>query len=169
MAHRATFFLLAGIILSAGLAGLFSPGAVRAGAPILPRPITAKEAAQLMKHPPAGFEVVDIRPAAEYADYALPGSLNLDAATVLGDETLLAGQAPLLLVDKDGATAFAVAGQLAPKTSRPVMALTGGMIAWWKATEPDRAANPAASANASDAPPAAPAPDNQAPGKGGNS
>jgi len=130
----------------------------------------AQEAAQLVKHPPTGFEVVDIRPAAEYADYALPGSLNLDAATVLNDETLLTGTSPLLIVDKDGATAFAVAGQLAPKTSRPVMALTGGMNAWWKTQELDRTANPVPATAAPDATqPAAPAPDSHAPNKGGDS
>ena len=139
MARRATLFLLTGLVLWAGLTGLFSPGAARAGTPVLPRPVSAQETARLLAHPPSGLEVVDIRPSDEYADYALPGSLNLDPAAVLADETLLAGSGPLLFVDKDGTLAFAVAGRIAAKTSRPVMALEGGLAAWWKSQEMDRA------------------------------
>ena len=129
----------AGLLL---LAGLVSPTIVWANTPSLVQAVSPEQAAQLMAQQPAGLEIVDIRPSNEYADYALPGSLNLDPATVLADETLLTGQAPLLIVDKDGTSAFAVAGQIAPRTSRKVMALTGGLVAWWRAKELDRATSP---------------------------
>jgi len=107
----------------------------QAKGPDLPGAAQPEEAARLLAAPPAGLDVVDIRPPAEFADYALPGAMNLDPATVLADETLLAGSGPLLLVDKDGTAAFVVAGALARKASRPVLALKGGMQAWWAARE----------------------------------
>lgn len=97
----------------------------------LPKAAAPAEVAELMARPQAGLEIVDIRPAAEYADYALPGSLNLDPAAVMADETALNGAGPLLIVDKDGTAAFAVAGVLARKAQRQVWALSGGLAAWW--------------------------------------
>ena len=119
----AAALLLAALGLMAGLA--------LAGGPALPKAVSAEELAALMAKPPAGLEIVDIRPAAQFADYSLPGSLNLEAAVVLADESLLGGSGPLVLVDKDGSQAFAVAGVLAQKATRPVMALSGGALAWW--------------------------------------
>lgn len=112
-----------------------APAQSQARTPALPRSASPAEVAQLMAKPPAGLEIVDIRPQAEFADYALPASLNLDAAAVLADDSFATGSGPLLLVDKNGTQAFAVAGVLAQKTSRPVLVLTGGLAAWWAAQE----------------------------------
>lgn len=112
-----------------------APAQSQARTPALPRSASPAEVAQLMAKPPAGLEIVDIRPQAEFADYALPASLNLDAAAVLADDSFATGSGPLLLVDKNGTQAFAVAGVLAQKTSRPVLVLTGGLSAWWAAQE----------------------------------
>ena len=112
-----------------------APAQSQARTPALPRSASPAEVAQLMAKPPAGLEIVDIRPQAEFADYALPASLNLDAAAVLADDSFASGSGPLLLVDKNGTQAFAVAGVLAQKTSRPVLVLTGGLAAWWAAQE----------------------------------
>lgn len=114
---------------------LASQAQSQARTPSLPRSASPAEVAQLMAKPPAGLEIVDIRPQAEFADYALPASLNLDAAAVLADDSFATGSGPLLLVDKNGTQAFAVAGVLAQKTSRPVLVLTGGLAAWWAAQE----------------------------------
>lgn len=123
---KRTARILALAALSAALA--LPPAFAGSG---LPKAVSPAEASELMARPQAGLEIVDIRPNAEYADYALPGSINLDPAAVMADESLLSGQGPLLIVDKDGTGAFAVAGVLARKASRPVMALTGGLAAWW--------------------------------------
>lgn len=112
-----------------------APAQSQARTPSLPRSASPAEVAQLMAKPPAGLEIVDLRPQAEFADYALPASLNLDAAAVLADDSFASGNGPLLLVDKNGTQAFAVAGVLAQKTSRPVLVLTGGLAAWWATQE----------------------------------
>ena len=106
-------------------------GAVLAKGSSLPKPASPDEAAQLLAKPPTGFEIVDIRPQSEFSDYALPGSLNMAPEAVLADESLFTGEGPILLVDKDGTRAFAVAGVLSQKSSRPVLVLKGGLSAWW--------------------------------------
>lgn len=121
-------------LILAALAATLPVSQALAG-PDLPRAAKPAEVAELLAKAPAGLEIVDLRPQAEFADYALPGSLNLDPGTALSDETLLSGQGPLLIVDKDGTTAFAVAGVLARKAKRPVIALSGGLAAWWAERE----------------------------------
>ncbi|WP_272881652.1 rhodanese-like domain-containing protein [Fundidesulfovibrio soli] len=101
----------------------------------LPRAAAPDEVAAMLAKPPAGLEIVDIRPQGEFSDYALPGSMNIEASAVLGDESFLSAPGPLLLVDKDGTTAMAVAGALAQKTARPVLVLRGGLAGWWEARE----------------------------------
>lgn len=124
------------LFLAALVPGLLATQArSQARTPALPKPASPGEVAQLMAKPPAGFEIVDLRPQAEFADYALPASLNLEPAAVLADESFASGTGPLVLVDKNGTQAFAVAGVLAQKTSRPVLVLTGGLAAWWAAQE----------------------------------
>jgi rhodanese-related sulfurtransferase len=116
------------------LAGLAPAKAVAAQAD-LPAAVSPEELAKLAAKPPAGLEIVDIRPASEFAGYALPGSLNIDAAAVLADESFAAGQGPLVLVDKDGTRAFVLAGALSRKSSRQVLVLRGGLEGWWAAME----------------------------------
>jgi len=141
-----------------------APAQSQARTPALPRSVSPAEVAQLMAKPPAGLEIIDIRPQAEFADYALPGSLNLESAAVLADDSFASGSGPLLLVDRNGTQAFAVAGVLAQKTSRPVLVLTGGLAAWWAAQEKGMAVKevpladqPAPSPASTPAGPAAPA------------
>jgi len=151
------------LIVLAALACLVC--AVPARAQQLPGAATPAQAAAYLAAPPAGLEIVDIRPAAEYADYSLPGSINLDPAAVLADETLLTGSGPLLIVDKDGTGAFAVAGMLAAKAKRPVLAVSGGMKALWAERELGMAVKevPLAPASPASAPGSAPAVSPQSP------
>jgi hydroxyacylglutathione hydrolase len=132
MTQTPRLFAIAGFIVLA-LAALSGEPLARSVA--LPKPASPDEAAQLLAKPQAGFEIVDIRPQGEFVDYALPGSLNLEAEAVLADEYLQSGDGPILLVDKDGTKAFVVAGLLSQKSSRPVLVLKGGITAWWASRE----------------------------------
>jgi hydroxyacylglutathione hydrolase len=80
---------------------------------------------------PGSIQVVDVRPAAHFADYNLPGSLNANMADVLANPAYLEGNAPLVIVDRDGSLAMMVAGILSQKTQRRVIALHGGLQAYW--------------------------------------
>lgn len=123
-----------GLVLPPILAGL-APAKALAAQADLPAAVSPEELARLAAKPPAGLEIVDIRPAAEFAGYALPGSLNLDAAAVLADESFASGQGPLVIVDKDGTRAFALAGALTRKSSRQILVLKGGLESWWTVME----------------------------------
>ncbi len=80
---------------------------------------------------PGSVQVIDVRPAAHFADYHLPGSQNADLADVMGNPAYLTGDIPLVIVDRDGSIAMMVAGVLAQKTGRRVIALHGGLQAYW--------------------------------------
>lgn len=102
----------------------------------LPDQMGVAELKRLLMDLPGTFDLVDIRPAEQFADYHVPGARNVPAAAALGDPALLAGPAPLILVDRDGTLAMAVAGALCQKTSRPVKVLFGGTEAYWRETMP---------------------------------
>jgi rhodanese-related sulfurtransferase len=80
---------------------------------------------------PGSLQVVDVRPTAHFADYNLPGSENVELADVLSNPAYLEGDAPLVIVDRDGSLAMMVAGILSQRTERRVIALHGGLQAYW--------------------------------------
>jgi len=135
--------------------------------------ISPDDLKRLMMDLPGTFDLVDIRPAPHFLDYNLPGSKNVDIGDLLNNPAYLAGDAPLIVVDRDGSLAMQVAGILSQKTQRPIRALHGGLVAFWEQTERRRAVKevplppPARPGTAGPAPhaPAAPPPTTpQAPG-----
>jgi rhodanese-related sulfurtransferase/glyoxylase-like metal-dependent hydrolase (beta-lactamase superfamily II) len=97
--------------------------------------ISPADLSRLIKDLPGTFDLVDIRPADAFADYALPGSRRADLADVLEDPGYLTGAGPLIIVDRDGSLAMMAGGILSQKTKRPIKALHGGLEAFWEATE----------------------------------
>lgn len=98
----------------------------------IPGFISPSDLAGLMAQRPAGLAVVDVREAAEFADYALPGSINLSPATLTSDKSLRAGNAPLVIVDRDGTVSAAVGAAVAASSTRPVMVLSGGLTKYYR-------------------------------------
>ena len=88
--------------------------------------------------------VLDVRPAAERAEWAIPGSCHVDAYDALraGDPDALAGvdlpaDVPVVTVCAAGKTSLLAAGQLRAHGLR-VLSLAGGMRAWslaWNSAE----------------------------------
>ncbi len=101
----------------------------------LPERIGPTELRRLMLDLPGTFELVDIRPAEQFADYSIPGSRNVDIADAIQNPSLLTGAGPLILVDRDGSLAMAVGGILCQKTQRVIKVLHGGLQAYWEETE----------------------------------
>ena len=128
----------------------------------LPERISPADLHRMVTDLPGTFELVDIRPAAQYAEYRLPGSKNVDIAELIEDAAYLAGPVPLVIVDRDGTLAMAAGGIISQKTERPVKVLVGGLSQYWDesmsgrwgAAAPGTAPAPAAAAT----PAAAPAP-----------
>jgi rhodanese-related sulfurtransferase len=84
---------------------------------------------------PGTFDLVDIRPADQYADYNVPESVHVDIANLLNNPAYLTGAGPLIVADRDGSLAMMVAGILSQKTRRPIKALYGGLEAYWRESE----------------------------------
>jgi len=97
----------------------------------LPDRISAAELKRLIMDLPRSFELVDLRPGNHFADYHLPGSVNVHVADLISDPGFLVGAGPLILVDRDGSIAMAAGGILSQKTERPVKVLYGGLEAYW--------------------------------------
>jgi rhodanese-related sulfurtransferase len=97
----------------------------------LPDRIAAAELKRLIMDLPGTFEIVDVRPPAQFADFNLPGARNADIADVIANPAYLNGAVPLVLVDRDGSLAIAVGGILSQKTARPIKVLFGGLEAYW--------------------------------------
>ena len=97
--------------------------------------ISPADLSRLIKDLPGTFDLVDIRPADAFQDYALPGARRADLADVLENPGYLTGAGPLIIVDRDGSLAMMAAGILSQKTKRPIKALHGGLEAFWEETE----------------------------------
>jgi rhodanese-related sulfurtransferase len=97
----------------------------------LPQRIAAAELKRMLMDLPGTFEIVDVRPAAQYADFSLPGSINADIADVIANPAYLNGTVPLIIVDRDGSLAMAVGGILSQRTQRSIRVLYGGLEAYW--------------------------------------
>jgi rhodanese-related sulfurtransferase len=101
----------------------------------LPERICANELNRMLLDLPGTFDLVDIRPPAMFADYSLPGSVNVDIADLIGNPAYLTGAGPLVIVDRDGSLAMAVGGILSQKTQRLIKAVYGGLEAYWSQNE----------------------------------
>ncbi len=123
--------------IAAGLPTLSAAGAghgavaAPARAVRLPDRIAAAELKRMLMDLPGTFEIVDVRPAAQYTDFSLPSSMNADIADVISNPAYLNGVVPLVLVDRDGSLAMAAGGILSQKTQRPIKVLYGGLEAYW--------------------------------------
>jgi rhodanese-related sulfurtransferase/glyoxylase-like metal-dependent hydrolase (beta-lactamase superfamily II) len=100
----------------------------------LPERLSAEELKRMLMDLPGTFDLVDVRPAGHFADYRLPGSVNVDVADLVGNPAYLTGAGPLVIVDRDGSLAMVVAGILSQKTQRPIKALYGGLESYWGRT-----------------------------------
>jgi len=98
----------------------------------LPQRISAADLKRTLDDLPGTFDLVDIRPPQAFADFSLPGSVNVDVAEVMQNPLYLKGPGPLILVDRDGSLAMAVGGVLSQKTWRPIKVLHGGLEAYVK-------------------------------------
>jgi rhodanese-related sulfurtransferase/glyoxylase-like metal-dependent hydrolase (beta-lactamase superfamily II) len=142
-------------VIGAEVAKAFSAGptAVKRVIKLADR-VSADDLKRLAKDLPGTFDMVDIRPADQFADYNIPGSRNVDVAEVLSNPAYLTGAGPLIIADRDGSLAMQVAGILSQKTQRTIKALHGGLESYWK----DAAMNEVGKATAIPAKPAQAAP-----------
>ncbi|MBF0409632.1 MAG: MBL fold metallo-hydrolase [Candidatus Riflebacteria bacterium] len=101
----------------------------------LPDRISPAELKRLVIDLPGSFELIDLRPAPQSADYKPLGARAVDVVEVMTNPVFLVGEIPLIIVDRDGSIALMVAGILSQKTKRPIKVLYGGMEAYWAESE----------------------------------
>ena len=107
------------------------PAAPAARAVKLPERMAAAELKRMLMDLPGMFEIVDVRPPAQFVDFSLPSSINADITDVIANPAYLNNAAPLIIVDRDGSLAMAVGGILSQKTQRPIKVLYGGLETYW--------------------------------------
>ena len=98
----------------------------------LPDRVSPSELKHLLMDVPGSFDLVDIRPAEQFADYSLPGAVNADIIDIMNNPAYLTGAGPLILIDRDGSLAMIIAGMLFQKTQRQIKAVRGGLEAYWR-------------------------------------
>ncbi len=134
------------------------PAAPAARAVKLPERLAAAELKRMLMDLPKTFELLDIRPPEQYADFNLPGSVNANIADVISSPAYLNGAVPLIIIDRDGSLAMAVGGILSQKTQRPIKVLYGGLEAYWNDSEVPLSPVPATPPSAPAVKPASPVP-----------
>jgi glyoxylase-like metal-dependent hydrolase (beta-lactamase superfamily II)/rhodanese-related sulfurtransferase len=101
----------------------------------LPDLIDSAQLKRMQMDLPGTYELIDIRPAAHFADYNLPGARNVELADLVNNPAYLTGAGALVIVDRDGSVALMAGGILSQKTARPIKVLFGGLSAYWNNAE----------------------------------
>jgi glyoxylase-like metal-dependent hydrolase (beta-lactamase superfamily II)/rhodanese-related sulfurtransferase len=124
--------LAPGAAASAAAATTTSPAATMpSGTLSLPEPIDAPMLQKQLLEQPDAYVVFDLRPAWQFAEWSLPGATNVALADVAAQVARQPQHARIVLVDRDGSLAFAVAGALmAQQPPRLLRALHGGLMAF---------------------------------------
>jgi rhodanese-related sulfurtransferase/glyoxylase-like metal-dependent hydrolase (beta-lactamase superfamily II) len=108
----------------------------QSGAISLPEPVDSALLARVLATQPDAYAVIDVRPAAQFAEWSIPGSTNVALAQLAAHVRALPATARVVLVDRDGTTSFAAAGGLlAQDPNRAIRALLGGLQAFYAATQ----------------------------------
>ena len=129
--------------IAAGLPtiGRMAPGAAQAAAPApvagaaitLPEPIDAPMLQKALLDQPAAYAVIDLRAAWQFAEWSIPGSANVATEAIAAHVDTLPKGRRVVLVDRDGTTAFAVAGALlAQQPERSLRVLVGGLQGYFR-------------------------------------
>lgn len=145
-----------------------APAAPAGPAMMLPEVIEAGALATAMMDAPRLYSIVDVRTPWQFAEYHLPGAVNVAPEGVAAHVKSLPAGSRVVIADRDGSVAFSVAGAVLHElgASAPsVRVLSGGTATYWNQVELGGAAphNTAPTGNvatqpAAPAAPAAPAP-----------
>ena len=117
-----------------------SPAAV-GGRLALPEPVDPALLARVLLEQPGSYAVLDLRPAWQFAEWTVPGATNVTADAVAAHIGALASDVRVVLLDRDGSLAFAVAGAvMARQPERVLRAVLGGAQRYHREIALDHAA-----------------------------
>jgi len=97
----------------------------------LPEIISPEDLARRVSDLPGSFDIVDVRPAWQFAEYHIPGSVNMPPEQAMNNAGLVTDSRPLVMVCRDGLVSAAIAGQLVQKGQRPIRVLAGGVARYY--------------------------------------
>jgi glyoxylase-like metal-dependent hydrolase (beta-lactamase superfamily II)/rhodanese-related sulfurtransferase len=122
----------------------------------LPEPIDATMLAKVLLEQPERYVVIDLRPAWQFEEWHVPGATNVATDALASHLQTLPADARVVLVDRDGSLAFAVAGALMQADgSRVLRVLFGGLQQYHRSILTGGAAAPSSAPTRGDAPAAA--------------
>ena len=133
----------------------------RAGETIsLPEHLATGDLARLLLDRSKSCELVDVRPAWQHAEFAIPGSKTVAPQALVAHVRSLPRDTFLVLVDRDGTDSFAFAGALLARGDAVrVGALVGGVVGWYRDVELERVGTTTRDPSMGKPPGAAPRPD----------
>ncbi len=103
---------------------------------LLPEPTSPLALAAGLSDQPKAWAVLDVRPAWAFDDYHVPGATRVDPDAIAAHVRALDPAVRVVIADRDGTTAWAVAGMLATTVpGRSIRVLTGGTAAFWRDVE----------------------------------
>lgn len=128
---------------------------------VLPEPIDTALLVRVLAEQPGAYAVLDVRPAWQFAEWNVAGSENVQLPDLAARVAAIPAGRRIVLVDRDGTTAFAAAGALlALEPGRSIRVLLGGARQFHAETAfaGAHASAPPPAAGAVQAPAAIPAP-----------
>jgi len=132
-------------------------GPPRAPAFLLPEAMTPAALAAGLLDQPAAYALLDVRAAWQFEEYHVPGAVRVDPEAIVEHVRTLDPALRVVVVDRDGTAAFAVAGMLgAALPGRSIRVLAEGTTGFWRDVESSRGAVPPTKAQAPSVPGAAP-------------
>ncbi len=97
----------------------------------LPEPMSSADLARRLMDLPGSLEVVDIRPAWQFAEYHVPSAQSVPVEQLLNNPAYLVDKRPLVVVCRDGSISASVAGALMQKGTRPIRYLLDGTARYY--------------------------------------
>ncbi len=102
----------------------------------LPEPMEPAALATALLDRPRNYAVLDVRPQWQHEEYHVPGAIHIAAEAVADYVRGLSRAVHVVIVDRDGTIAFAVAGTvMAQVPDRAVRVLSGGTTRFWQEIE----------------------------------
>jgi rhodanese-related sulfurtransferase len=99
----------------------------------LPEAIAPQALARALADQPQSYLLLDVRPAAAFADYHLPGAKSVTPEQAVEQARSAPAATRVVVVDRDGTIAWAVAGVVGYlQNERVVRVLDGGTARYWR-------------------------------------
>jgi len=116
-----------------------APASAHSGAPMaMPEVVTATALSTSMMDAPRLYTVIDVRAPWQYAEYHLPGAMNVAPEAVAAQVRALPAASRVVIVDRDGTIAYSIAGAVLNELGADapsVRVLSGGTAAYYQQVE----------------------------------